>query len=342
MRFLIPISVLAGIFLVSEGCAQAPGEFVADPMPTVSCHASTVVALRGGDLLVAWFGGTAEGAPDVAIWAARQESGRWQKPMELARERNIATYNPVLFHTKDGVLWFYYKFGPSPREWSAARRWSADEGRTWSTAEYLPAGLLGPIRGHPLILSDGTILAGSSVESYRSWAAWIERSTDNAKTWTKHGPITVEGPSLAGNEHHGIIQPVLLPLDERGLRIRMLARSSSDIGRISVADSTDGGQTWTRAQPSTLMNPNAGFDGLRLRDGRYVLLYNDSSTMRTPLVLAVSNDAEHWTKFLTVESAAGEYSYPALIQAENGDLVMTYTWNRKKIRMVRLKLADVR
>ncbi len=315
---------------------------MADPMPTPRCHASTVVELKGGDLLAAWFGGTDEGAPDVAIWAARQQNGRWLKPFELAREPKIATYNPVLFHAKDGVLWFYYKFGPSPKEWSAARRWSRDEGRTWSATEYLPAGLLGPIRGKPLLLRDGTILAGSSVESYRSWAAWIERSTDNAQTWTKHGPISIEGPAPAGADRHGIIQPVLLPLDDSGMRIRLLARSTKDIGRISVADSADGGRTWTKAKPSELLNPNSGFDGVRLRDGRYVLLYNHSSTMRTPLVLAMSKDAEHWTRFLTVESALGEYSYPALIQAENGDLVMTYTWNRLKIRMVRVKAESVK
>jgi predicted neuraminidase len=331
-----------GLTLPSIACSQASGEFVAQPMPTRSCHASTVVELAGGDLLVAWFGGSDEGAPDVAIWAARHENGQWQKPLELAREPKIATYNPVLFHAKDGVLWFYYKFGPSPTQWSAARRFSRDEGRTWSATEYLPTGLLGPIRGKPLLLSDGTILAGSSVESYRSWAAWIERSADNGHTWTKHGPITTESAAAPGTERHGIIQPVLLPLDESGSRIRMLARSTKDIGRISVADSTDGGRNWTKAKPSELLNPNSGFDGVRLRDGRYVLLYNDSSTMRTPLVLAVSKDAEHWTKFLTIENAPGEYSYPALIQTENGDLVMTYTWNRLKIRMVRVRLESVK
>ncbi len=35
-------------------------EFVSDSMPTASCHASTVVELPNGDLLVAWFGGTRE------------------------------------------------------------------------------------------------------------------------------------------------------------------------------------------------------------------------------------------------------------------------------------------
>ena len=28
----------------------------------------------------------------------------------------IATYNPVLFYSKDGTLWLYYKFGAAPHE----------------------------------------------------------------------------------------------------------------------------------------------------------------------------------------------------------------------------------
>ena len=69
--------------------------------------------------------------------------------------------------------------------------WSTDEGKTWSKPERLPAGLLGPIRAKPLVLADGTIVSGSSVEAYKTWAAWIERSTDNGATWKKIGPITV-------------------------------------------------------------------------------------------------------------------------------------------------------
>ena len=109
--------------------------------------------------------------------------------MELAREPKTPTWNPVLFHSGDGLLWLYYKFGPSPREWSGARMSSRDEGRTWSKAEHLPAGLYGPIRAKPLVLPQGLIVSGSSVESYNSWAAWVERSTDFGMTWSRFGPI---------------------------------------------------------------------------------------------------------------------------------------------------------
>jgi predicted neuraminidase len=55
----------------------------------------------------------------------------------------------------------------------------------------------------------------------------------------------------------------------------------------------------------------------------------------------VSKDATHWRKFLTIESAPGEFSYPALIQAKSGSLLMTYTWDRKRIRFVKVDLALV-
>lgn len=165
-------------------------DFIFNQAPFPSAHASSVVELRNGDIMAAWFGGTAEGKPDVAIWASRRHDGRWSAITELAREPNIACYNPVLFHTKEGRLWFYYKFGPSPSTWSAGRRWSDDDGRTWSSIEHLPAGVTGPIRTKPLVMEDGTVVSGTSVESYHSWAVWIERSTDNGHSWNRIGPVT--------------------------------------------------------------------------------------------------------------------------------------------------------
>ena len=68
---------------------------------------------------------------------------------------------------------------------------SEDDGKTWSEREHLPAGVYGPIRAKPLVMDDGTIVSGTSVEAYRSWSVWIERSTDGGETWAKSGPITV-------------------------------------------------------------------------------------------------------------------------------------------------------
>ncbi|HTV10068.1 MAG TPA: sialidase family protein [Candidatus Aquilonibacter sp.] len=337
-------------------------EFIFQPgsAPFPECHASTIVALRNGDLLSAWFGGTREGAPDVAIWTSRYSHGAWSKPLEVAREPNTPTWNPVLFHTHDGRLWLYYKAGPNTGSWSASRMFSTDEGQTWSTPERLPAGLLGPIRAKPLVLANGTIVSGSSVEAYKTWAAWIERSTDNGMTFRKIGPIIItaaqdkaeppypdppmDSPELRAKDHgprefEGIIQPSIVLLG--GHHLRLYARSRSLAAKIVVADSFDNGVTWSPTHFLDLPNNNSGLDAVALKDGRVVLIFNDTPRGRSPLNLAVSTDDEHFRVFATLEQGSGEYSYPAIIQSPNGDLDMTYTWHRTAIKHVHLSLAQV-
>ncbi len=267
-------------------------EFIYTEATFASAHASTIVETPSQTLLTAWFGGTAEGRPDVRIWLSRQLTGQhWSPPVPVTDSLNMPAWNPVLF--QDGRrTWLFFKIGPSPREWVGAYRTSDDEGVTWSQATYLPAGLTGPVRTKPIQLSDGTWLAGTSVEAgyesdipafapYKSWAGWVERSTDHGVTWTRHGPITVAG------EPFGVIQPALW--ETSGGEVRMLMRSTDRIGRLVASSSRDGGLSWDPGRPTQLPNPNAGIDVVRLRDGRLVLIYNHLVNGRDALHLAVSS-----------------------------------------------------
>jgi Predicted neuraminidase (sialidase) len=313
--------------------ASPVAEFIYDTAPFPSVHASTIVETAPDEFMAAWFGGTAESKPDVAIWGAHKRKGVWTTPVELAREPNTPTWNPVLFYSADRTLWLYYKFGTNPREWTGARRSSRDGGNTWSAVEHLPAGIYGPIKDKPLVLKDGAIVSGVSVESYQTWTSWVERSTDNGRTWTKHGPIVFPG------QQHGTIQPAIVPLPDG--RLRMYVRASERIGKICYADSSDKGVTWTDLQPTTLPNPNSGIDAVALKDGRILIVYNHTSKGRSPLNLAVSRDGTTWNSFLALESEPGEYSYPAIIQDAAGKIHTTYTWNRKKIKHVTLNLEEI-
>jgi predicted neuraminidase len=137
----------------------------------------------------------------------------------------------------------------------------------------------------------------------------------------------------------GIIQPAVVWLG--GNHLRFYARGHTKAARIAVADSTDDGKTWTQARFIDLPNPNSGIDAVRLKDGRIVLIFNNSYNTRTPLNLAVSSDGEHFNVFKTLEEGPGQYSYPAIIQAANGDLLMTYSWRRETIKFQRVALKDV-
>jgi predicted neuraminidase len=327
----LAFAVLGPIGIVPAADVRPKSEFCFEQAPFPSCHASTIVEPAAGELLVAYFGGTDEGRPDVAIWLSRgrcQRDGstKWTAPELTHRENGVPCWNPVLFQTTAKELLLFFKAGPSPREWSGFLKRSADGGKTWSPAELLPAGILGPIRSKPIQLADGRIVCGSSVESYKAWGAWIEITPDAGRTWTKHGPINVPG------KPYGIIQPSVFLTADGGLAF--LARSRG-IGRVVRAESKDGGYIWTAAEPTDLPNPNAGVETLRLRDGRVLLLYNHTAVGRTPLNIAVSNDdGRSFRPSLVLEDQPGEYSYPAMIQSADGTIHCTYTWKRQRIKHV--------
>jgi predicted neuraminidase len=297
-------------------------------------HASTVVETQGG-LLAAWFAGTQEGASDVGIWTSRRVNGAWSPPAEVATGaqadgKRYPCWNPVLFSLTDGRIALFYKVGPSPQAWWGMVRHSRDDGRTWSDAVRLPDGVLGPIKNKPVRLSDGTIIAGSSVESSAGWRVHFERSTDGGTTWT-----VVHPP--ASTLEINAIQPSILMYP--GARLQAVGRSQEK--RIFETWSSDGGKSWSPLALTSLPNPNSGIDAVTLADLRQLVVYNHTTQGRSPLNVAVSTDGKTWEAALVLEDAAGEYSYPAVIQTADGLVHVTYTWKRQTIKHVVLDPAKL-
>ena len=298
--------------------------------PFASAHASTIVETRDG-FLAAWFGGSDEGRPDVSIWAARRENGRWQAPVQVADGRQPTgerhpCWNPVLFQPSSGPLLLFYRVGPSPRAWWTLLRTSSDQGRTWSEAVRLPQGYLGPIRAKPVELPDGTLLSGSSTED-GGWVVHMERAMPGAlgaaAAWSKTGPLN-------DSRVFSAIQPTILVHSPE--RLQILCRSRQQV--VTESWSEDAGRTWSPMAATALPNPSAGIDAVRLADGRFLLAYNPTASGRSPLALAVSRDGRRWRSAVTLEDQDGEYSYPALIQARDGRVHVTYTWCRQRIQHV--------
>jgi predicted neuraminidase len=88
-----------------------------------------------------------------------------------------------------------------------------------------------------------------------------------------------------------------------------------------------------------LPNNNSGVEAVTLRDGRHLLIYNhlarrDSTWgQRGLLNLAISTDGLTWKKVGVLEQEANaEFSYPSIIQTEDGLVHMTWTWKRQRIK----------
>jgi len=327
------IALLLAMGLAAAGNAPSPivlAEIIGERAPFRSAHASTIVETRDG-LVAAWFSGTAEGNPDVGIWLSRRDEDGWSPPVEVANGglpggTRRPCWNPVLFQPSKGPLLLFYKVGPSPSEWWALARTSTDGGRSWSEAVRLPEGILGPIRAKPVELPGGDMLAGSSTED-TGWVVHMERWTPgdlaSPRAWRKTGPLNDARDFEA-------IQPTILV--HSPTRLQALCRSRQKA--IAELWSEDGGATWGRMTATALPNPSAGIDALRLADGRFLLVYNPTTSGRDRLEVAVSADGKAWRRAAVLEDSPGEHSYPAAIQARDGRVHVTYTWKRERIKHV--------
>lgn len=312
-------------------------EFLLDAFPTPCSHASTLVEASDGSIQTAWFGGTQEGGLDVAIWLSRYDSGRWTQPVVVARgeedgESVYACWNPVLVQLHQGPLVLFYKVGPKPWSWWGRYRISQDHGRTWSPSKRLPDGYVGPVRNQPLQLDDGRLLCGSSDES-AGWRVHLE----TVRNLAGGHPRWRRTKELNSAMDFGAIQPALIPWSNQ--RIQMLCRTRQEA--IAECWSIDGGLTWTGLRKTSLPNPNSAIEALRLRDGRAILIHNPNASERNPLIASFSKDGAEWVPAVTIEDEPGaELSYPAVLQAGDGLIHITYTWKRQKIRHVVLDPAQ--
>ncbi len=316
--------------------------YALDNKPTPECHASTIEEINGG-FIAAWFGGKHEKNDDVGIWVSRNINHKWTYPVEVVNgvqndNLQYPCWNPVLFQPKQGPLMLFYKVGPSPSEWWGMLTTSEDAGLTWTEPRKLGKGkhgdLLGPIKNKPVQLENGVILNPTSIEYENDknedyWRVFFELSKDNGETWEVTEYIN------DGIEFDAI-QPSILFYPKN--KMQVLCRTQQNV--ISQSWSEDGGLTWSKMTATDLPNPNAGTDAVTLSDGRQLLIYNHTTRKgnfpkgRNMLNLAISNDGKSWKPVMTLERQEGEYSYPAIIQASDGMVHITYTYRRRSVKYV--------
>jgi predicted neuraminidase len=341
-RFLVPPAVTPG-----ERPAPRPLYRLIDlPQPTPSAHASCLLPLHDGDLLVAWFGGAREGARDVAIHMARLRDGVVEENwVALTRERLQQLVHRVIRKLGNPVLWLdtagrvhLQVASVSYGGWSGSavnHLVSEDGGRTWSAGHRL---ILSPffnlstlVRTPPVMMEDGTIGFPCYHEFIEKWGLWT-RITAEGRVLEQARMQRYEG---------GRLQPAVAATDPTHA-VALLRSGSRHQRRVQRNATEDGGRSWPQRRALPIANPDSAVAMIRLEDGSLLLAANPLETGRDILQLFHSLDGgQSWTPLRIVsrsDEPGAEFSYPFLAQDGSGTIHLAYTHLRQGIRLCSFNL----
>lgn len=365
------LACLFAVLLAVNAAVAAP-QYSAElifPPESWHNHSSSVVELPNGDLLVCWFHGSGERtADDVLIRGARwnHATGKWTEPFTMADTPGFPETNPVLFLDSRQRMFFLwplivahkwetalmkYRISTDYQQAAGPPRWEFQDNIVLipkniaaRVKEYVgkeaagsgpPAGYAKRLiehsedeyfsrmgwftRTHPLQLPSGRILVPMYSDGFSFGIMAI--SDDGGYTWNASEPIVGAG----------CIQPSVVRKNDGGL-VAYLRDNGPPPKRVHISFSSDDGATWTLARDTDIPNPGTSLEATRLRDGNWIMVYNDLERGRYSLVAALSADEGatwKWKRHLDgnpATTAPNQYHYPSVIQAKDGSIHVTYSY----------------
>ena len=341
------------------------------PLENSHNHASSILELPNGELLIAWYSGAGEHeADDVKILGARKAKGEsnWGRPFVMADTPNFPDGNPVIFLDRQKRLWLVWPVIVA-NDWRTTilkYRIAADyqqprQAPNWKDTDIL---LIAPkdfsmeiqrgfdqyaktisaqsesqrirslktlagdkfavrmgwiTRSRPLILPTGRMLMPIYSDGFSISSVLI--SDDGGNSWTMSKPIVGLGN----------IQPSLVNKND-GTLVAYMRNAGPPPRRLYSSSSSDGGVSWTLASHTQLPNPGSPADVIRLANGNWALVYNDTDEGRQRLAISLSDDegkSWRWTRHLELdlrEKSAGQFHYPSIIQTQDGLLHVSYSY----------------
>ena len=185
-------------------------------------------------------------------------------------------------------------------------------------------------RIHPIILASGRILLPLYSDGLNM--SLVAISDDDGESWLPSLPIVGRGP----------IQPSLA-VKKNGQIVAFMRDSGDAPPRVQRSVSDDNGETWSAAVKTDIPN-TASVELEVLQDGHWAFLGNDEEDGRYRLTLMISNDEGEtwpWKEHIeNVNPGEGGFSYPCLIQTNDGLLHMTYSYDTKEGQSIKYVVID--
>jgi predicted neuraminidase len=329
-------------------------------------HAPGIVECGNGDLLVSWYRGSGERqADDVAVLGARLRRGQrqWSELFLMVDTPGFPDGNTAMHVDGKNRLWLFWPVVlantwqscitsyrvASKYEGSGTPRWDWQGQillKPQSFVEDMESALANRLKDTPLpvemndrvtelrrlihdklsqrlgwqprckptVLKSGRILLPLYSDTFS--VSLMAISDDQGMTWFASRPI-------AG---YGNIQPAVL--EKRDGTLVAYMRENGPVDRIRLSESRDRGVTWGPVGATEFLNPGSGLDAVKLKNGNWVIVYNDTAKGRSSLAVSTSDDegkSWKWTRHLEKQNE-GAFHYPAVIQGRDGMLHVVYSY----------------
>lgn len=317
------------------------------PVPTVSAHAGAITYFNG-ERILAWFGGSVEGACDCDIYIQRGT----EEPRALGVNfSNYPAWNPVFVQVSKR-LFLFFKVGKFCDSWQTFYMEYKNGSFDRQGMKSLPAGLNGPVKTPPVVGPKGIVFFGSSVETFFSWAAYIEVfefRKGEFKFQERSNPIQLPEDARGG----GLIQPSLIA-DKRGdihafFRSKFTNRIWHGTDRNNFRKLTEYSKGPNSACCAVYHKGLAYLAHNPLPEERLPLMVNcmdlekDHILTREQLLVEATVDQEKYETINAVVmhpsgqrnriiGVTEEASYPYMIVNPEGNLELVYTYGRRGIK----------
>ncbi len=330
------------------------------------------IRLRGGRLLLVYTHFTGGGADNAAAHLVSRHSDdeglTWSASDEpvVANEGGENVMSVSLLRLADGRIALLYL---RKNSWDDCRPWlrfSEDEAATWSEpVEIIPRSQMGyyVVNNDRLVqLADGRLI----IPAARHKDATMEKfsgqgvlvcyiSDDGGRVWRKSRSEWDGSPDPQNDVAGGrttLQEPGIV--ERRDGSLLMFARTNG--GSQYFSESRDGGDTWTRPEPSSLISPVSPATIERLPgSGELAVFWNDHAGIdsgligkRTPFSVATSpDDGVTWRPSRTIfESVTGWYCYTAMMPTEDDHVLLAHCAGDRsrgngleRLRVTRVPLA---
>jgi len=346
--------------IVNPPTLQGLAEWLPDTIRP-SVHAASVIPLKDGNWRAFWFAGSREGAADVVIQSAVWDSVTKQwGPASVVLDRESAQAslgryiaklgNPVPMRNINGQLQLYV-VAVSIGGWAGSSisvMHSDDDGLTWTGPKRLITtpllNLSTLVKGSGFLFVDGTM----GMPVYHEWIG-------------KYGELLRLDPTgqmldkRRMTSGRGTLQPIIFIDDAKHASAYFRQARRTGAKQIPVSYTASAGERWELAPDLGLPNPNAAITGVELWDRTRLMVFNDLEHGRHRLVLAASwpsqtqldssqpakNNYSPWKTIAVLEDETAstinpkeEFSYPYMSLNQQGQVLLVYTWNRKRIKSI--------